>query len=356
MKPPDRLVRWIDGEEEELDLDEDNLIPSDVKPTVAVDSTSHDSTFQAELRAELKRSGLKVCYQSRRSGGSDLYVMDADGSNPVNITRTPALDEVYPHVSGDGRRVCFTVVRLEQLSDRKVVPRFDVYWMNMNGSDRTLLARDATDPCWDPTGDLVAYVKRLSPNQTRDYHNTGLFAHAIRTDKFKELSGGKLRHGYVPCWSPIGDWIVMTVHEYAKLEHAIIAFELSSRRMYVLKQSGIHGCRPDISWDGKRICWNANDVQIGVARFDPWFIGELPVRSIAQAPPPRGSVYYADWSPDGRYVAYSMNSDFRATDPKTGGLWDIFVVRAGGGSSVQLTFDHANNKQPEFFVPFGGFS
>jgi Tol biopolymer transport system component len=67
-------------------------------------------------------------------------------------------------------------------------------------------------------------------------------------------------------------------------------------------------------------------------------------------------VYYADWSPDGKYIAYSMNSDFKVTDPKTGGLWDVFMTRSEGGPSVQLTFDHSNNKQPEFFLPIGGFS
>lgn len=350
MKPQDRLVRWIDGEEEELDLTEDNPIPRDVEPTIAIDSPSHDSPLQAKLRAELKRSGLKVCYQSRKSGNSDLYIMDANGSNQVNITNTPGLDEVYPHVSRDGKRVCFTVVRSEQLSDTQTVPRFDVYWMNTFGGDRTLVARDATDPCWDPTGNLVAFVKRLNPDQTRDYHNTGLFAHDIRTDKVEELTGGKLYHAYVPCWSPTGDWIVATVHKYRELDHAIIALQLSTKKMYVLKKSGIHGCRADLSCDGAHICWNANDIQIGVAKFDPQSVGKLPVHTIAQAPPPRGSVYYADWSSDGKYVAYSMNSDFKVTDPKTGGLWDIFVVRAEGGPSVQLTFDHANNKQPEFFL------
>jgi len=350
MKPQDRLTRWIDGEEEELDLTEDNPIPTSINPTVAIDSPAQDSVVQGRLRAELKRSGLKVCYQSRRNGGSDLYVMDADGSNSVNITRTPALDEVYPHVSRDSRRVCFTVVRSEQLSDTRTVPRFDVYWMNMNGSNRTLVARDATDPCWDPTGKLVAFVKRISPERPRDYQNTGLFTHDINASKVEELTGGKLYHAYVPCWSPTGDWIVLTIHEYAEVEHAIIAFELDTKRMYVLKPCGIHGCRPDLSWDGEFICWNANDVQIGVAKFDPRSVNKLPVRTVAQAPPPRGSVYYADWSPDGRYIAYSMNSDFRVTNP-TGGLWDVFVTRVEGGPSVQLTFDHSNNKQPEFFLP-----
>ena len=68
-------------------------------------------------------------------------------------------------------------------------------------------------------------------------------------------------------------------------------------------------------------------------------------------PQPKGSVYFGDWAPDGKYIAYAMNPDIEFSDPKTRALWDIFVTRASGGSYVQVTFDHANNKQPEFFVP-----
>lgn len=344
------MVRGIRQEEwDRRYLDAGNQIHPSVEPTTAASSPADDSPAQTKLRADLKRSGFKICYQSRRDGNSELYLIDADGSNAVNITRTAAIDEVYPHISCDGRRVCFTVVHTEKLSEERTVPRFDVYWMNMNGSARTLVARDATDPCWDPVGGRIAFVKRLCPEKTIDYQNTGLFAYDIHTRKTEELTSDKLYHAYVPCWSPAGDWIVTTVHEHAEFDHAIIAIDLRNKQMYSLEQSGVNGCRPDLSWDGKLICWNPNDIQIGVARFNPTCADRLPLRTIAQAPPPQGSVYFGDWSPDGKYLAYAMNPNVTVTNPKTKALWDIFVTRAEDGPYVQLTFNHANNKQPEFF-------
>ena len=354
MKSEGSYERWIDGEEgeeEEQSLDFENQIPSDIQPTITAGSPAHDSPAQAKLRAELKNSGLKIGYQSRRDGNSELYVMGADGSNPVNITQTTSEDEIYPHVSRDGKRACFTVARIEKLSNGRTVPRFDVYWMNLDGSARSLVANDATDPCWDPLGNRIAFVKRLSLEKTKDYHNIGLFAYDIRTRKTKELTNGKLYHAYVPCWSPAGDWIVATVHKYAEFDHAIIAIDLRNKQIHSLKKSGIDGCRPDLSWDGKRICWNPNDIQIGVAQFSPKSSDKIPIRCIAQAPTPDGSVYFGDWSPDGKYIAYAMNPSFKTFDQRTGAHWDIFVTRAEGGPYVQLTFDHANNKHPEFFFP-----
>ena len=338
-----------------------------IKPTIAAGSIADDSPVQAELRAELKRSGLKICYQSRRDGNSELYVMDADGSNPVNITNTPDVDEVYPHVSADGRRVCFTTV-----SAQEDTVRFDVYWMNIDGSGRPLVASDATDPCWDASGERIAFVKRISREKTIDYQNTGLFIYNIHTGETKEITGGKLYHAYVPCWSPASDWILATVHEHAEFGHAIIAIDLKNReKIYSLDESGVNGCRPDFSWDGQMFCWNPDDYHICVAPFDPPFEKRIPMRTVAKAhdggfdtpwsryashstqaaTQPKGSVYFGDWSPDGKYIAYAMNPDVKFEDAKTRALWDIFVTRASGGPYVQVTFDHANNKQPEFFSP-----
>lgn len=186
MKRENLQIRWIDGEEEEQNLDADSQIYASVKPTIGANSPTEDSSAQTELRDELKRSGLKICYQSRRDGNSELYMMDADGSNAVNITGTASEDEIYPHISRDGKHVCFTIVRIEKHSEGRTVPRFDVFWMNLNRSKRTLVATDATDPCWDPTGNCIAFVKRLSLEKTKDFHNTGLFVYHTHTRQTEE--------------------------------------------------------------------------------------------------------------------------------------------------------------------------
>ena len=323
-----------------------------IKPTIAAGSAADDSPAQQKLRAELKASGLKICHQSRREGNSDLYAIDADGANSANITNTPGVDEVCPHVSADGRRVCFTTVAAE---DGGV--RFDVYWMNIDGSGRTLVAPDATDPCWDPPGTKIAFVRRLGRSKTGDYQNSGLFVYDIRTRDSHDVTGGELYHAYVPCWSPAGRWIIATAHEHEDFDHAIIALDLRTGRTRRLSghaelhrrlEDGVNGCRADFSWDGKMLCWNPDDYHIYVARFAP----DEHVRGRAVAAAPEGgSVYHGDWSPDGKYIAYSMNPDVRFSDPRTRALWDIFVARSDGSAYVQVTFDRANSKQPEFFLP-----
>ena len=38
------------------------------------------------------RVGAQIAFTSFRDGNGEIYVMDADGGNPRNLTRNPALD------------------------------------------------------------------------------------------------------------------------------------------------------------------------------------------------------------------------------------------------------------------------
>ena len=49
-----------------------------------------------DLLAELKSYRHKLVYETNRDGNWELYLCNADGSNPVNLTRTPDVDELYP--------------------------------------------------------------------------------------------------------------------------------------------------------------------------------------------------------------------------------------------------------------------
>lgn len=85
--------------------------------------------------------GTKIAFVSTRDGNSEIYVMDADGSNPVNLTRHPSAD-LDPAWSPDGTKLAFASSR---------DGNFDIYVMDADGSDPVNPTRHpATDrhPAW----------------------------------------------------------------------------------------------------------------------------------------------------------------------------------------------------------------
>jgi len=85
----------------------------------------------------------KIAFTSYRDGSPEVYVMNADGTDPRNLTNHPAWD-LDPAWSPDGSRIAFT-------SDRD--GNEEVYVMNADGTDPRNLTNDPadeTEPVWSP--------------------------------------------------------------------------------------------------------------------------------------------------------------------------------------------------------------
>jgi dipeptidyl aminopeptidase/acylaminoacyl peptidase len=97
--------------------------------------------------------GTRIAFLSSRDGSVDIYVMDADGSNPVNLTNNPAWD-AEPTWSPDGTRIAFT-------SDRDGEP--DIYVMDADGSNAVRLTTNPLrySPAWSPDGTRIAFTSRV---------------------------------------------------------------------------------------------------------------------------------------------------------------------------------------------------
>jgi Tol biopolymer transport system component len=60
-----------------------------------------------DLRSELKTYPHKVVFETNRDGNWELYLVNADGSSPVNLTQMLAIDELYPKPSPDGTKIAY---------------------------------------------------------------------------------------------------------------------------------------------------------------------------------------------------------------------------------------------------------
>jgi Tol biopolymer transport system component len=101
--------------------------------------------------------GSQIAFASDRDGNSEIYVMNADGSDPRNLTNNSAGDWT-PVWSPDGSQIAFASQR---------DGNWDIYVMNADGSDpRALTTLRTWDylGAWSPDGSQIAYSSNRGSN------------------------------------------------------------------------------------------------------------------------------------------------------------------------------------------------
>jgi TolB protein len=304
-----------------------------------------------DLLNELKSYRHKILHESFRDGNWDIYLMNADGSNPVNLTNTPDIDELYPKASPDGQKICF---QADEGKEETKVRR--LYLMDIDGTHRIKIADHAREPCWSADGKKIAYLPDELENFTyADGATKGIRIYDLATKETHEHPNPEILHLYTLNWSPDGRWFVATVHGGMGYKHGILALEADGNAVFDL---GLIGCRPDLSADGKKIAWGHGDFAMGSADLD--LSGPAPkvsgLHNIVLSK--EFETYHVDWSPDGKYIAYSYGPRYKGKSikgllPEFPGVqapgWNTCIADASKKNCwVQITFDGKSNKEPDW--------
>ncbi|MHC4740779.1 MAG: hypothetical protein ACYS8Z_02640 [Planctomycetota bacterium] len=291
---------------------------------------------------------FKIVYESlRKTGGKEnweLILVNADGSGAVNLTNTGGSSEMYPHASPDGTKVCFVA---DEGAGRGKVR--NVYYMNIDGTGRKKVADNARQPCWSPDSKRIAYLPAEFEKYTiKDYATKGIAFYDIETGKTTQHPNKNLHHLYNISWSFDGNWFLATVHGGMGFKHAQLVIEADGPGVYDLTKFGVTGCRPDWRYDNKKLTWGLTDWDLCVADID--FSSGKPVVSDVEKMikcKKASEVYHTDFSPDGKFLAFSHGPKGQEM---VGGLapgWNICVSDMHG-KWVQITADGNHNKEPDW--------
>jgi Tol biopolymer transport system component len=305
-----------------------------------------------ELLQQLKSVRHKIVCESNRDGNWELYMMNADGSNPVNLTNTPDVDELYPKVSPDGTKMVFCAD--EGKGEGKVR---NLYVMDLPSGKRMKIADNSREPCWNGDGTKIAFLHGEFDKFTySDFATKGLFIYDLATGQIRQHPNRKIEHLYTLNWTPDGRWFVATVHGGMGFKHGILALEAEGDGVFDLN---LGGCRPDVSPDGKQVAWGHGDYAVGVADLD--FSSSPPkavnVHNVVESKDPM-ETYHVDWSPDGKYVAFSygpkhQGKNLKGLLPEFPGVeapgWNIVVADVSKKNTfVPVTSDGKSCKEPDW--------
>ena len=89
--------------------------------------------------------------ENKENGNGEIFVMDADGKNEIQLTHKPKHD-FLPFWSPDGKKITF---------HGQIDSTTQLFIMNADGSDLKQLTNDKYDnrwPTWSPDGKWIAYT------------------------------------------------------------------------------------------------------------------------------------------------------------------------------------------------------
>jgi len=290
----------------------------------------------------------KLVYETFDKTSFDICIINADGTGKKKLTKNTVIHEMYPKVSPDGKKISY----LEDSGEGRNRKR-DLYVMNIDGSGRTLISLNSREQCWSPDGKFLAFVKSESTRRFSldSWSTKGLFFYDMSTGQVREHANKTLEHLYALGWSPDGRYVTATVLGGMGLRHTNIGIDVNSSRYFKLN---ITGCRPEFSPDGSTIGWGRTDYEFDIAKI---YMGRgVPVSNNDKIPflaVTKGfEVYHLDWSPDGKYIAFSFGPDGEQHVGGTAKGWNICIAEIATGKSAYVTTDGNQNKEPDW-VPSG---
>jgi Tol biopolymer transport system component len=278
------------------------------------------------------RAASKICFTSQETGDSEIFIMDSDGSNVLNLTANPSSDEFYCSWSPNGTQVAFVS---DQDGDA------EIYRVDADGSNETRLTYSTGNdlsPAWSPDGTLIAFSSWRDGNMEIYVMNASDGSNPTRLTFNDSPPYASIDYG--PSWSPDGTQIAFQSYRNRTCcpvngNIEIYKMDADGSNQTRLTNNTAADLVPTWSPDGTLIAYTSDitgDSEIWVMDTDG--LNQMNLTNN----PAQDSM--ATWSPDASEIAFGSD---RA------GSEDIFVMdAANGGNQTALTSNAFDDETPDW--------
>ena len=199
--------------------------------------------------------GKRIVFVSDRDGHvharhgwstAEIYVMDADGENPQNLTNNPA-DDGFPSWSPDGKQIVFQ-------SDRVDFRNPEIYVMDTDGRNEQRLTENPNGdkyPSWSPDGKRIAFSS-IRREEHFSYEIYVMDADGGNQQRLTE----NLKNDLFPSWSPDGERIAFASDRKGDgVNFEIYVMDADGANQHRLTENRQLDWTPSWSPDGERIAF-----------------------------------------------------------------------------------------------------
>ncbi|MEE9505737.1 MAG: hypothetical protein V3V98_01155 [Thermoplasmata archaeon] len=311
---------WVAGANYSLSV---NLFAEGSDYTFAFSASDGEESVFLPKQAGPNVTGLfgveKIVFHSTRTGNWDIWKMDADGGNLVQLTTDPREDR-FPGWSPDAERITYANVNGTD---------YDVWVMDADGSNETPLTThpsDDTDPVWSPDGTKIAFTS------SRDGDFDIWVMDSDGTNKVQLTTN--ISEDTQPTWSPDGSRIAFASD---RMGRNIWVMDADGSNQTEIQSDSGWDIWPSWSPDGTRIALTADRLDEG---YDIWTMdpnGGNQTQLTANI----GGDSCPCWSPDSSRVAY--NSVLT-------GYVEIWIMERDGSNKTPLTSNTAIDACPDMTI------
>ena len=255
-----------------------SALPEETQAVENVATATQEATPTQTVRLE----GL-VAFYSDIDGNTEIYIMQADGSDLLRLTDDPGFDD-SPALSPDGSQVVFLSAR-DDPAPKFPNLKYEIYLVNSDGQN----------------------LRRLTETETGEDH---------------------------PAWSPDGSKILFDADYDADGFYEIYTLDVDGTNLTRLTDNAANDQFADWSPDGQQIAFSSD-------RNGNWDIFVMDADGGSQqalTDSPDWELFPA-WSPDGKQIA------FNGLVPNTGNT-DVFVMNADASEVLQLTDSPGFDENP----------
>ena len=280
-----------------------------------------------------------IAFTSKRSGNSEIYRMSSDGKRVRKLTKHPQYDGGAAW-SPDGEKITFTSFRdLNRIQNPGIILG-EIYLMNADGTNPINLTQSVEKPdlgsSWSPDGKQIVFSSSELFVQ-EDLFRSDIWVIDVDGGNSRNLTKHDAEH-VAPAWSPNGDQIAFSSDRDGNWE--IYVMDSDGANFINLTNHPAGDGRPAWSPDGKQIAFSSDrdkkdeadkNVEIYAMNAD----GTNPI-NLTNHPAEDNR---PSWSPDGARIAFDSNRDVNR---------EVYVMNADGTAPINLTQHPAWDGHPSW--------
>ena len=319
-----------------------------------------------EVQPRFSPDGNRLAFISDRAGGDNLWIMNADGSNKLQVTKEDFRLINQPSWSPDGQYI----VAKKHFTTQRSLGTGEIWLYHVSGGGGVQLVKRASEvlqkelgePIYAPDGNAIYYTRNVSPGPIFEYaqdSNAGIFnieRYDIDTGEVTTAVGGY--GGAVrPTPSPDGKKLAFVRRDKDQTQLWVKDLGTGEERMVygsldldMQETWAVYGVYPMMDWmpdSSALVAWAGGKIQRvsadgSGAREIPFRINDT--RKVASAPHPVIDVApnsftakiprFASVSPDGRSVIFESLGKLYVKTVGSEALPKRLI--SGGGDSLEL--------------------